>query len=167
MIITKYNEYLNDFKKKSIDLIVDGSRKILDFTNEINDIIVNYQDDSDFEYTFRSIQISWMWDVSTTFLKQKANGEIALKMDIDSKNNGIESLEDLKKIIKILSQDEFGVSIRMEFREMRATPGAYTIQKIKEDITNRYPFTMDRFTIIPLKNYPDFNIDIKFKSTDL
>ena len=50
---------------------------------------------------------------------------------------------------------------------MRATPGAYTIQKIKEDITNRYPFTMDRFTIIPLKNYPDFNIDIKFKSTDL
>lgn len=166
MIITKYNEYLDEFKKKSIDLIVDGSRKILDFTNEINDIIINYQDDSDFEYTFRSIQISWMWDVSTTFLKQKANGEIALKMDIDSKNNGIESLEDLKKIIKILSQDEFGVSIRMEFREMRATPGAYTIQKIKEDITNRYPFTMDRFTIIPLFGN-NFNIDIKFKSTDL
>lgn len=139
---------------------------MLDFTNEINDIIVNYQDDSDFEYTFRSIQISWMWDVSTTFLKQKANGEIALKMDIDSKNNGIESLEDLKKIIKILSQDEFGVSILMEFREMKSSN---MIQKIKEDVTNRYKFTIDKFIIHPLRSSPSRNFDvfIGFRSTDL
>lgn len=141
-MITKYTEYLDDFKKKSISLIVDSSKKFLDFANEINDIIINYQDDSDFDYNFEILQLKWKWDRPMMMLKQKNDGEITLKMDVDSKNGQIGgyAIDDFKKIIEVLSEDVFNVDMSIKFENISDD----LMLKIKNDITNRYHFLQSR-----------------------
>ena len=50
MSLLKYNEYLEEFKKKTINLIVDMTSDMIHLCNDVNDRLITYSDDHEFNY---------------------------------------------------------------------------------------------------------------------
>lgn len=177
MSLLKYNEYLEEFKKKTINLIVDMTSDMIHLCNDVNDRLITYSDDHEFNYEilgdikmigiiggkldFEFLAISGPTVYPNSLKDMVGHQDLKLKMGIDS-NIKEYDIDYLTSLIDILSNEEANLFFKIDIRLYSLT------RKTHEDIHEFLLKSFSHLEDFKCKLDSDFSkgiiLDFKFQS---